>query len=61
MTLLLTGREGLGNLFSLSRVLQNEGVQVLWDNCIIGNDIYLAAAHLELGLTVGVLLDLNHY
>lgn len=27
----------------------------------IGQNAYLAAAHLELGLTVGVLLDLNHY
>lgn len=56
-----TGRKALSELLSLDRVLDDKSVQVLCISHPVLPIKYLAAAHLELRLTSGVLLDLDHY
>lgn len=55
-----TRRKGLSDLIGLRSILHHQSVKVL----SVRNALrcaYLGAAHLELGLTIGVSLDLDHY
>ena len=56
-----TRRKALSELLSLRRVLHDKSVQVLYISHSVSPIKYLAAAHLELRLASGVLLDLDHY
>ena len=55
-----TRRKGLSDLIGLRSILHHQSVKVL----SVRNALrcaYLGGAHLELGLTIGVSLDLDHY
>ena len=56
-----TRRETLGQLVSLHTVLNDKGVEILHGSDSPKTKAHLAASHLELGFSVGILLNLNHY